>query len=46
MTRADRRPAVIVSRIVIVSLPQTITWAIPLDSIVIGERLATTLSGT
>jgi len=30
---------------VIVSLSQTITWAIPLDSIVIGERLTTALSG-
>jgi len=36
---------VIVSQVVIVSPPQTITWAVSLDSIVIGERLATTLSG-
>jgi hypothetical protein len=30
---------------VVLSPPETMTWAIPLDSIVIGERLATTLSG-
>ena len=30
---------------VIVSPPQTITWAVSLNSIVIGERLATALSG-
>ena len=30
---------------VIVSQPQTITWAVSLNSIVIGERLATALSG-
>jgi len=30
---------------VIVSQPQTITLVIPLNSIVIGERLATALSG-
>ncbi len=30
---------------VIVSPPETITWAIPLVSIVNGERLTTTLSG-
>jgi hypothetical protein len=43
--QADRRSAVIVSHIVTVSPPQTMTWVIPLDSIVIRERLATTLSG-
>ncbi len=37
--------AVIGSQVVIVSPPEPITWAIPLDSIVIGERLATALSG-
>ena len=30
---------------VIVSPPKTITWVIPLNSIVIGERMATALSG-
>jgi hypothetical protein len=37
--------AVIVSQTFIVSCPQTITWALSLDSIVIGERLGTALSG-
>jgi len=32
-------------RIVIVSLPQTITWVIPLVSFVIGEWPATALRG-
>ena len=32
--------------VVIVSQPQTITWAVSLVSFVIGERLATALSGT
>jgi hypothetical protein len=41
----DCKPAVIVSQRVIVSPPQPITWALSLDSIVIGERMATTLRG-
>jgi hypothetical protein len=41
----DRRSPVIGSQTVIVSPPEPITWAVPLVSIMIGERLATTLSG-
>lgn len=44
-TRPGERESVSGSRDVIVSLSEPITWSVSLDPIVIGERLATALSG-